>query len=126
MDFKPAGITAEGTFTPDLLIAGDHPIRTAGVTLKTTLDLKRGTVLYLKTGGDTQYEAFDGGTPLAGSLLGILVEDVNTAGGAASVMVYIAGDFNTNSLIFATGGTAAAVRERLALQSLYLRDAVAA
>lgn len=122
---KPAGFTAEGTYAPDLLLAGDHPVRTAGVTLKTTLTLSRGTVVYLKN-GETQYEAFDGGTVTAGSLLGILVEDVNTAGGAASVAVYIAGDFNANALTFATGGTVAAIRARCALQSLYLTDSVAA
>jgi len=123
--FKPAGFTEEGTYSPDLLIAGDHPIRTKGVTLKTTLTLSRGTLVYLKS-GENQYEAYDGGTITAGSLLGILVLDVNTAGGAASVMVYIAGDFNSNKITVASGGSLATVRDRLVSQSIYLHDPVAA
>lgn len=123
--FNPAGFTAEGTFTPDGLIAGDHPQRVQGFTLKTTLKLSRGALIYLKN-GETQYEAYDGGAITAGSLLGVLVEDVDTTGGAASVAAYISGDFNANKIIFASGGTAAAVRARLATQSLYLHDAVAA
>jgi hypothetical protein len=123
--FSPAGITAEGTLAPDKLHAGDHPIEQKGVTLKTTLKLARGTLVYLKS-GETQYEAYDGGTITSGSLLGLLVDDVDTTGGAASVAVYISGDFNTNGITVAAGGSLATVRERLALQSLYLRDGIAA
>ena len=123
--FKPAGITAEGTFTPDLLHAGDHPIEQKGVTLKTSLTLSRGTLVYLKN-GESEYEAYEGGTITTASLLGILVDDVDTTGGAASVAVYIAGDFNTSGITVATGGSLATVRDRLATQSLYLHDSVAA
>jgi len=127
MDYnKAAGITSEGTLSPSTLSAGDHPIRTAGVTLKTSLTLSRGTLVFLKS-GQTQYEAYDGGTLTAEpSLLGLLVEDVDTSGGAASVAIYIAGDFNTNFITVASGGDLATVRERLAQQSLYLMDAVSA
>jgi hypothetical protein len=123
--FKPAGFTAEGTFAPDLLIAGDHPQRTAGVTVKADKKYARGTVLYLKS-GETQYEAYDGGTITADSLVGIAVEDIDTTGAAAAAPMYIAGDFNANKLIFATGGTVAAIRARMASQSIYLVDPVAA
>jgi hypothetical protein len=123
--FKPSGITDEGTFSPDQLVAGDDAV-SVGVTLKTTLKLSRGTLVYLKS-GETQYEAYDGGTLTAlPSLLGILVNDVDTTGGAASVSVYISGEFNTSAVTVASGGDLATVRSRLALQSLYLRDAVAA
>lgn len=123
---SPAGITAEGTFAPGSLHAGCHPIEQKGVTLKTSLKLSRGTLVYLKS-GETQYEAYDGGTLTAApSLLGILVDDVDTTGGAASVAVYIAGDFNTSAITVAEGGSLATVRDRLASQSLYLHDSVAA
>jgi hypothetical protein len=123
--FKPAGFTAEGTFSPDLLIAGDHPVRTGGVTVKADKVYARGTVLYLKS-GETQYEAYDGGTFAATSILAIAVDAIDTTGAAASVPVYIAGDFNANKLTFATGGTVAAIRSRALSQSIYLHDAVAA
>jgi len=123
--FKPSGQTDEGTFSPDQLIAGDD-IVSGGVTLKSGLTLSRGTLVYLKS-GDSQYSAYDGGTLTAlPSLLGILVNDVDTTGGAGSVSVYIAGEFNTSAVTVASGGDLATVRERLALQSLYLRDAISA
>lgn len=122
---KPAGFTDEGTFAPDMLLAGCCCPHQLGFTLKASLTLARGTVIYLKN-GETQYEAYDGGTITAGSLLGILVSDVNTTGGAASVAAYISGEFNANKLTFATGGTVAAIRTRAAAQAMYLLDAVAA
>jgi hypothetical protein len=122
--FKAAGVTDEGSFSPDQLIAGKTI--TAGVTIKSGLTLTRGTLVYLKS-GDSQYSAYDGGTLTAlPSLLGILVEDIDTTGGAASVAVYIAGSFNTSMVTVASGGTLATVRERLALQSLYLYDPIVA
>lgn len=123
--FTPAGITSEGTFTPDLLHAGDHPIEQKGVTLKADKVLTRGTLVYLQN-GQSEWEAYDGGTITTASLMGLLVDDVDTTGAAASVAIYIAGDFNTNSITVATGGSLATVRDRLATQSLYLHDSVAA
>lgn len=125
MSLNPAGFTAEGTYTPDLLIAGDHPIRTRGVTLQTGLTLVRGQLVVL-TATESEYEAYAGGAITAGSLLGLLVEDADTTGGAASVMIYVSGDFNANAITIASGGTLATVRDQLALQSLYVVDAVAA
>lgn len=122
--FSPTGFTSEGTFAPDTLNAGGQP-HVQGVTLKASLKLSRGALVYLKN-GETQYEAYDGGTITANSLLGIIVDDVDTTGGAASVAVYVSGDFNTAKVILATGGTIAAVRQRLALQSIYLLDSMSA
>jgi len=129
MDFKPAGITSEGTFTPDLLIAGDHPIRTIGVTLEAEADLARGTLVYLKA-TESYYSAFDGGSATSGSLYGILVEDEDTTtatgtGATKSVMVYIAGDFNANAITVASG-TLENLRAALASQALYLINPVIA
>lgn len=124
--FKPAGFTAEGTYTPDLLIAGCHPVEQKGFTIKAEKKYVRGTLIYLKS-GETQYEAYDGGTLTASpSLLAVLVDDVDTTGAAASHVGYIAGDFNTNAITVATGGSLATVRDRLAQQSLYLHDSISA
>jgi|WetSurMetagenome_2_1015567.scaffolds.fasta_scaffold01576_10 hypothetical protein len=129
MDMKPAGITAEGTFTPDLLIGGDHPIRTEGVTLEAEAKLVRGTLVYLKN-TEQSVSSYDGGTITAGTRYGILVEDEDTTtatgtGATKSVMVYVAGDFNTNAITIASG-TLETLRDALAMQSLYLRDPVVA
>lgn len=45
-NFNPGFNGSEGTFAPDLLIAGDHPIRTQGVTILSGAgELSRGTLL---------------------------------------------------------------------------------
>jgi len=124
MDFNPAGITAEGTFTPDLLIAGDPPVRTIGVTLEAEADLVRGTLVYLKA-TEGSYSAYDGGSVTASTLWGILVQDEDTTGASKSVMVYIAGDFNTNAITVASG-TLENLRAVLAVQGIYLTNPVIA
>jgi hypothetical protein len=129
MDFKPAGITSEGSFSPDLLIAGDHPIRTIGVTLEAEADLARGTLIFLKA-TESSYSAYDAGSATSGSLFGILVEDEDTTtatgtGATKSVMVYVSGDFNANAITVASGSLET-VRAALALQGLYLHNPVTA
>ena len=126
---KPAGITSEGTYTPDLLIAGDHPVRTKGVTLEAEADLARGTLVYL-VDQESTYSAYDDDTPTSGALFGILVEDEDTTtatgtGATKSVMVYVAGDFNTNAITIADGDLED-VRDALAAQGIYLFDPVTA
>lgn len=123
--FTPTGFTSEGTFSPDLLIAGDHPIRTIGLTLEAEAKLKRGTLIYLKN-TESAYSAYDGGTITAGSLFGILVRDEDTTtatgtGATKSVEVYIAGDFNTDAITIASGSLET-VRAALVGQSVYLHN----
>ena len=127
--FTPQGFRTEGTFSPSSLHGGDHPIHTVGATLKASLQLPRGALVYLKA-GETQYQQYDGGTPATGSLFGILVEDEDTTtatgtGAAKSVMVYISGDFNANAITIASGSLET-VRAALASQALYLLNPVAA
>lgn len=129
MDFKPAGITSEGTFAPDLLIGGDYPIRTIGVTLEAEADLVRGTLVYQKN-TESYYSAWDAGTVTAGTLYGILVQDEDTTtatgtGAIKSVMVYITGDFNSNAITVASG-TLENLRATLAAQSIFLTNPVIA
>lgn len=124
-----AGITSEGTYSPDLLIAGDNPVRTLGVTLEAEADLARGTLVYVKD-SETVYSAYDDGTPETGYLFGILVEDEDTTtatgtGAQKSVMVYVAGDFNTNKVIVASGDVED-LRVALTGQGIYLHNAVEA
>jgi hypothetical protein len=122
-DFNP-GFQSEGSYSPDRLIAGDHPLRTIGVTIATGQNLQRGALL--GTDG-TNYllslaAAADGSeTPVA-----VLGEDVDATGGAAQSFAYVAGDFNANAMTFGTGHTADSVREGLRAHSIYLHDAVPA
>lgn len=114
----------EGSHSPDQLIAGDHPIRTRGLTLAADQELTRGTVV-VKVGTDTEYTAYAGTEPAAGSLIGILITDVDTTGAASTEPAYIAGDFNTNELTVASGDVND-LRDPMVKQSMYLHDAVPA
>lgn len=129
MDFKAKGITSEGTFSPDMLIAGGDDIHTIGVTLEAQAKLVRGTLVYLKA-TESDYSAYDGGSATTGSLFGILVQDEDTTtatgtGAAKSVGVYISGDFNANAITVASG-TLETLRAALASQALYLLNPVTA
>lgn len=123
-NFQP-GISS-ANFTPDLLIAGDHPLRFVEVTIISGQNRVRGDLLgKITTGGKCNLSlaaASDGSqTPYA-----ILVEDVNATAGDKKGMAYIAGDFNANQVTFGTGHTAASVRDALAAKSIYLHVPVSA
>jgi hypothetical protein len=122
-DFNP-GFQSEGSYSPDRLIAGDHPVRTIGVTIATGQNLQRGALL--GTDGSvyrlSEAAAADGSeTPVA-----ILGEDVDATGGAAQSFAYVAGDFNANAMTFGAGHTADGVRSALQARSMYLHTAIPA
>jgi hypothetical protein len=121
---RNAAHTVEGTYSPDSLIAGDHPRRTLGFEFKSGITAARGSLCYLKS-GDTQWMVYDGGTVTAGSLFCILVDAIDTTGGASVCEAFICGDFNINQ-ITVTSGTVANLRPALAMQSIYLNSAIAA
>lgn len=123
---NPAFNGSEGTYEPDLLIGGDHPIRTLGVVVVSGQNLKRGALVgKITTGGKVtlSLSASSDGSQVP---YGILGEDVDASGGDKTSFVYLAGDFNSNSMTFGTGHTAASVRDGLRDKSIYLHDAVPA
>lgn len=124
--FEPSGFTAEGTFTQDNLIAGDHPIRARGVTLEITATaVPRGALLFQKN-TETEFSVWDGGTITAGTLYGVLADEAPISAATQKVRVYICGDFNKNAITVAGAGDLDNVIDALAMQSIYLHDAVAA
>lgn len=124
--FNPS-FASEGSYSPDMLIAGDHPIRTIGVVVVSGAGaLVRGSVLgKITTGGKYTLSASAASngsqTPVA-----ILGEDVDATSGDVNAFVYIAGDFNSNELTLGAGHTIASIRDALAQKSIYLHDAVPA
>lgn len=117
-NFQP-GISS-ANFAPDLLVAGDHPIRTIPVTVLSGQNLVRGAVIGLITASQkvnlSLSAAADGSqTPFA-----ILVDDVNASGGDKQGVAYIAGDFNSRELVLGAGHTIASIRNALAARSIYI------
>lgn len=126
MDFNPSFNGAEGTYKPDLLIGGDHPIRTLGVTVVSGQNLTRGALVgKITTGGKVtlSLSASSDGSQVP---YGILGEDIDATGGDKVSFVYVSGDFNSLAMTFGTGHTAASVRDGLRDKSIYLHDAVPA
>lgn len=126
MDFNPKGFTAEGTYSPDLLIAGDHPIRTIGVTIISGQNLSRGALLGQITASGKFNLSDDGAVDGSEVPEAILGEDVDASAGDQVSFAYVSGDFNENEMTFGGAHTADSVREALRAKSIYLHKAVAA
>lgn len=125
VDFNPA-LSSEGTYTPDELIAGDHPIRTRGVTILSGETVSRGDLLGIITASGKAIlsaSAAGDGSEVPTCIAG---EDIDASGGDAESFAYIAGDFNEDQMTFGTGHTADSVRDGLRERSIYLHKPVAA
>lgn len=125
-DFKPAFNGNEGTYSADLLIGGDHPIRTLGITIASGQNLLRGALLGKVTATGKYILSLSAASDGSQTPVGILGEDVNATAGDVVSFEYVAGDFNSNKMTFGTGHTAASVREALHARSIYLHDAIPA
>lgn len=127
--FKP-GMRDEGASSIDQLIAGGAVIRTRNVTFASGSEYLRGTLVALASGGEEPdaetYTAWAGGDIAEGSLLGIVLDDVDATEADAPGIIYIAADINANRVIVAEGGDLDAVRDRLHQQSIFLHDPVPA
>ncbi len=111
------------TYLPDQLIAGRFPLPTSSITLGAGI-LQRGAVLGQVTStGDfilSMAVATDGSqNPKA-----ILADNADASGGPVIAPVYLAGEFNTDKLIFDPSWTIATLISALRAASIYLKSAV--
>lgn len=125
MNFTP-GFQSEGVFKPDLLVGGDHPIRTIGVTIVTGQNLKRGALLGKITTGGKYTLSLSASTDGSQTPVAILLEDTDATAADVIAPVYVAGDFNANQMTIGTGHTVDSVRDALHGRSIYLHTAVPA
>ena len=121
-NFQPSGVTSQGTFTPDNLIAGDFDIVTKEVTLKAGTNYVRGHVLQALSGGDA---GKFGAVTTDASAKYILLEDVDATGGDKKSVAAITGKFNKNKLTLGSGATLAGVAAALEPLSIFLVDSIA-
>lgn len=126
-NFNPGYNNDVGSFAPDLLLAGDHPIRTRGVTISSGQGvLARGTLLGIITVGGNAILSLAAATDGSEVPTCILGEDVDATSAAVNAFAYVAGDFNENQMTFGTGHTADSVRDGLRERSIYLHNPVVA
>lgn len=105
----------------DGLIAGDFPLVTDTETVLTGLDLERGTLMGKITAtGQIQacdHTASDGSeTPF-----GVLAEDIDTSGGAATGLIYLTGIFDSSKLTFGGSTAIADVKDAMRNVNLYAK-----
>lgn len=124
MNFTP-GFTNEGVFKPDLLVGGDHPIRTVGVTILAGQNLLRGALLGKITASGKYVLSLSAAADGSQTPVAILVEDTNAVADT-NAPAYVAGDFNANQMTIGTGHTVDSVRDALHGRSIYLHTAVPA
>ncbi|MEI6286224.1 MAG: head decoration protein [Bacillota bacterium] len=98
-------------YQPDNLVAGGNlDVETTAETLAKGENLKRGALVGMLDADGTLKAIKKGVTDGTQNLYGIMTEDVDATANAAPAVVYVFGNFNTNSMIVPAGDTVAAYR----------------
>lgn len=96
------------TYDPNGLIAGDFPLLTRTITVKSGQNLTRGAVLGIDSTGKALL-SLSGASDGSQNPAAILAFDVNATGGDKTAKAYFTGEFNAAKLTIGTGHTAASV-----------------
>ena len=117
---------SQDTYTPDRLIAGDHPLITETVTIGSGSNLVRGAVLGRITASGKFILSLSGASDGSQTPVAILADDAAAAGADVTAGIYVAGEFNAAALTLGASHTAASVRPALRAASIYLKDTLPA
>lgn len=116
------GLTSSGTYTPDELIAGSHPVVEIPVTIATasTSTLSRGQILGMQTSTNKYCELNTGASDGTESPKAVLARDTNTSSDNAKTTAYVHGEFNANAM---SGlGETQAVQNALQALGIYVKE----
>lgn len=120
---------SSNNYTPDRLIAGDYPLVTRTMTIKTGQGtLARGTVLAKDSANGDKLVPVDSasGTVSINDPVAILAKDADTSGGDVEGSVYLSGEFNEGELTFGGADTADTHRDAMRDLNMYLKPALSA
>ncbi len=120
-------LNSTATYTPDRLLAGDAAdLITDQVTLISGQNLTRGSALGKITASGKATLLNSANADGSQNFFGVLAADTDASAGDKVAPLYIAGEFNSNALIF--GGTDTAATHKTAARSLdcYFKDPVKA
>ena len=122
LNFQPSGVTPQGSVGSDNLIAGDFPMETKSVVIKSgTGVVPRGTVLQMSsTAGKYETVTTDANAQY------ILAEDVDATSVDVTTVGYGTGYFNQRALTLGAGATLAGVTTALRKLSVFVVDSVPA
>jgi hypothetical protein len=115
-----SGVTSQGTYTPENLIAGEFPRITRKVIVATGANLVAGSVLGKITASGkyllSASAAVDGSqTPEA-----VLAEDASAAAADVQAVAIFTGEINELALTLGAGHTLASIRDGLRNKSIFL------
>ena len=117
-----SGITHQGEFKPDNLIAGDFPQVSRIVTVTGNTSLMPGAVLG-RINADDHYQLSKADSTDGSEIPdGILAEVAELNQGDVEALVYLSGEFNELALILGAGHTLDSVRQAFRTRSVFLRN----
>ena len=96
------------TYDPNGLIAGDFPLLTRDITLKSGQNLKRGAVIGID-GSDKFLLSLSASEDGSEAPAAVLALDCDASAGDKTTKAYFTGEFNAAKLTIGTGHTAATV-----------------
>lgn len=113
-------------YAPDRLIAGDADLITKDVTIISGQNLTRGALLGKITASGKYTLSLSASVDGSEVPVAILAIDTDASGGDKNGGIYLAGEFNEDSLTIGTGHTADSVRDALAQLGIFLKKPVSA
>ncbi len=120
-----ASFGAEGSFTPDNLIAGCAQTHCIKATIVSGAGArKRGDLLGKVTASGKYKLSLSGASDGSEVPRVILAEDVDATSADKEAMIYLSGEFNSNAITLGTGHTIASVTEGLRDLNIYLHAPV--
>ena len=118
---QPA-IGADAAYDPNDIIATDHDLFSATLTLASGQNVTRGTVLGQITSGGKLNKSLSAAVDGSQVPMAIAAEDKDASAGDKSILVYLAGGFKEGRLTFGASHTAASTKVALAQKGIYLYD----
>jgi hypothetical protein len=116
----PLGLTSQGSYSPDNLIAGEFPRVARKVTVATGANLVAGAVLGRITANGKYLLSASASSDGSQTPDAILAEDAAAAAADVQAVVYFTGEFNELALTFGAGHTADSTRIGLRGKSIFL------
>lgn len=115
------------TFNYDNLIAGDNVfLVTEPVTILAGQNLARGALLGRITASGKYISSLSAAADGSQTPTAILAETIDATAADKAAIVYLAGEFNENKVLFGTGHTIASTKAGLRDNNIYLKSAVPA
>jgi hypothetical protein len=114
------GLTSEGTYAPDKLLAGEYPRVVKAVTILTGQNVLRGALLGKITASGKYILSLSAAVDGSQTPDAVLLEDCDATAADKTGLVFLTGEFNEDALILGAAHTIASVRDGLRQRGIFL------